>query len=70
MGDHENYYDIVCRERFDRHDKKIDDLDDKVGKLNTTVNNGLVHRVSNVNKLLWILIGAIVVEGIVSRFIG
>ena len=70
INEAENYYEIICKERFTRIDDKVDTLDGKVDALNVTVNNGLVHRVGMMNKLLWLLVGAIIVESLVSRFVG
>ena len=67
MGD-PNFYQAVCEKRFDDHDKKINTVDEKVDKLTVIVSNGLSSRVKRIDRLMWLLIGAILAEAIVGRF--
>ena len=63
-----SFYKKVCEKRFDEHKETIKSIDGKVDQLMITVNNGLTSKVNRIDKLLWILIGAIIVESVVGRF--
>ena len=70
MGDHDNYYDQFCKDRFDRQEKRLDNVVTAVNTLITKVDNGLSSKVKRIDKLMWVLIGAVVAEAIVRRIFG
>ena len=55
----DNYYDDFCKDRFDKHEAKID-------KLMIVVQNGLTHRTARIERTLWfictIVIGKIALD--------
>ena len=67
MGDIDNYYDRFCKARFDGNEKKIDTVDGKVDDLTVIVSNGLSDRVKKIDRMIWVLIGTIIVESIIGR---
>ena len=70
MGEPENYYDKICKDRFDGHDRRLDSVVSAVNRLITRVENGLSHRTKRIERLMWILITGIVVEAIITRMFG
>ena len=69
MGDPDNYYDIVCKGRFDNHDTALKELDTKVDDLITKVDNGLTHRVKRIDKLIWLIAAVVVGKIVVEAFL-
>jgi len=69
MGDHDNYYDNVCKKRFDDHDTKIDALDGKVDDILIKLENGLMSRVKRIDKLIWLVAAVVIGKIIVEAFI-
>ena len=70
MGDADSYYDKICRDRFDKLEKRHDQVVNAVNSLITKVENGLTHRTKRIEKLIWVIITGIVVEGIITRIFG
>ena len=70
MGDKDNFYDKFCKDRFDRQERRLDGVVNAVNTLITKVENGLSTRVRRIDRLMWVLIGAIIVEAIARRIFG
>ncbi len=62
MKDENNFYETICKDRFDRHDEKIDDL-------MVTVKNGLSHRVKRIDRLMWLMMSIVVAKFITEFFV-
>ena len=69
MSEPDAYYDLKCKERFDGHDKKLEELDGKVDALMIIVENGLSHRVKRIDKLIWLIAAVVIGKIVVEAFI-
>ena len=69
MAEHLNFYDRYCMAHFEKHEKKIDALDDKVDALITKVDNGIVKEVKNLHKVMWLICGGVLAKIALDFFI-
>ena len=69
MNEHDNYYDVVCKRRFDEHDVAIDTLDGKVDNILIKLDNGLMSRVKRIDKLIWLIAAVVIGKVVVDLFI-
>ena len=67
MSDHDTYDREWCRERFAKNEDKIDEVAKTQQIVLQLLNNGLVTKVKNIMRVLWLLVGAIIVDSIVGR---
>ena len=63
MNDQE-YYEKFCKDRFDRQEHRLDGVVNAVNSLITKVENGLTHRTKRIEKLIYAIILAIILEGL------
>ena len=68
MSEGDNY-DKWCKDRFDRHEVRLDGVVGAVNDLITKVDNGLTHRVKRIDKLIWLIAVVVIGKVIVDLFL-